>query len=73
MVTQPRAGVTAHGRVEHLLRRVDNVRHRGSPRMSGACVRPIDDSIHRGNLGLYRLIAGKDAVDVFVTRPSDLA
>ncbi|CLV77986.1 transmembrane protein [Mycobacterium tuberculosis] len=72
MVTQPGVGVTTDGLVEHSLRRVDNVGHRGCSHMVGHGIRLLDDGVHRGNFGLYRPFAGQDLVDLLIAGLCDL-
>ncbi len=72
VVTQPGVGVTTDGLVEHSLRRVDNVGHRGCSHMVGHGIRLLDDGVHRGNFGLYRPFAGQDLVDLLIAGLCDL-
>ncbi len=72
MVTQPGVGVTTDGLVEHSLRRVDNVGHRGCSHMVGHGIRLLDDGVHRGNFGLYRPFASQDLVDLLIAGLCDL-
>ncbi len=72
MVTQPGAGVTTDGLVEHSLRRVDNVGHRGSSGIGGVRVRSLNDGVYRGNFRFHRFFAGEDLVDLLIAGLCDL-
>lgn len=73
MLSQPRSRVATDGCVEHPLRGIDDVGHRGCSRVGGISVSSSDDCVHRSNFCFYWSFLGKNAVDLAIAGMSDVA